>query len=95
MFLVTGEGNLDRRKKAVSYGDGRFKARATATDYAANYTCSTLYQFRGRGDSISPVDGHDYFLEVFIIKDWLVDLDASEVSLETCNRIIQYAINDA
>ena len=45
--------------------------------------------------SISPVDGHDYFLEVFIIKDWLVDLDASEVSLETCNRIIQYAINDA
>ena len=45
--------------------------------------------------SISPVDGHDYFLEVFIIKDWLADLDSREVSAETCNRIIQYAINDA
>ena len=45
--------------------------------------------------SIAPVDGHAYFLEVFIIKDWLVDLGSSEVSVETCNRIIQYAINDA
>lgn len=45
--------------------------------------------------SISPVDGHTYFLEVFIIKDWLADLSSSEVSLETCNRIIQYALNDA
>jgi hypothetical protein len=45
--------------------------------------------------SISPVDGHNYFLEVFIIKDWLADLGSSEVSLETCNRMIQYAINDA
>jgi hypothetical protein len=45
--------------------------------------------------SISPVDGHNYFLEVFIIKDWLEDLDSREVSEETCNRIIQYAINDA
>jgi hypothetical protein len=44
---------------------------------------------------IAPVDGHDYFLEVFIIKDWLMDLGSSEVSEETCNRIIQYAINDA
>jgi hypothetical protein len=45
--------------------------------------------------SITPVDGHDYFLEVFIIKDWLDDLGSSEVSEATCNRIIQYAINDA
>ncbi|MES2440843.1 MAG: hypothetical protein V4584_17385 [Verrucomicrobiota bacterium] len=44
---------------------------------------------------IAPIDDHDYFLEVFIIKDWLVDLGSAEVSQETCNRIIQYAINDA
>lgn len=45
--------------------------------------------------SIAPIDGHNYFLEVFIIKDWLVDLDCREVSEDTVNRIIQYATNDA
>ncbi len=45
--------------------------------------------------STVPIDGHDYFLEAFIIKDWLDDLDSPEVTSEQCNRIIQYAINDA
>ena len=47
------------------------------------------------GGSIVPIDGHDYFLEVFIIKDWVDELDSTGVTPEQCNRIIQYAINDA
>jgi len=45
--------------------------------------------------SITPIDGYEYFLEVFIIKDWVKELDSSEVTVAQCNRIIQYAINDA
>ena len=45
--------------------------------------------------STVPIDGHDYFLEAFIIKDWVDELESPEVTPEQCNRIIQYAINDA
>ena len=45
--------------------------------------------------STAPIDGHYYFLEVFIIKDWVDELDAQGVTTDQCNRIIQYAINDA
>lgn len=45
--------------------------------------------------STAPIQEHYYFLEVFIIKDWLEELDSPVVSEETCNRIVQYAINDA
>jgi hypothetical protein len=55
----------------------------------------TIIVSQPESGTIAPIDGHEYLLEVFIIKDWLVDLDTSEVSAETCNRIIQYAINDA
>ena len=44
---------------------------------------------------VLPIDGHHYFGEVFIVKEWLSDLRVSKVSIEACNRIIQYAINDA
>ena len=43
----------------------------------------------------APIEGHNYFLEVFIIKDFLEDLESSQVSVEACDRIIEYAINDA
>jgi hypothetical protein len=45
--------------------------------------------------STVPIDGNDYFLEVFIIKEWLDELGCQCVTTEQCNRIIQYAINDA
>ena len=45
--------------------------------------------------STVPIDEHDYFLEAFIIKNWVDELESPEVSPEQCNRIIQYAINDA
>ena len=46
-----------------------------------NADSDTIIVPQPEGGSISPVDGHNYFLEVFIIKDWLVDLDSSEVNL--------------
>ena len=45
--------------------------------------------------STAPIDGHAYFLEAFIIKDWVDELDVNKITHEQCNRIIQYAINDA
>ncbi|MCB1233115.1 MAG: hypothetical protein KDN19_22925, partial [Verrucomicrobiae bacterium] len=45
--------------------------------------------------STAAIDGHDYFLEAFIIKDWVDELDSPEITTEHCSRIIQYAINDA
>src|SRR6218665_3048825 len=40
--------------------------------------------------SSAPIDGHEYFLEAFIIKDWLEELGSPEVTIEECDRIIQY-----
>ena len=37
--------------------------------------------------NIRPIDGYDYFLEVFIIKEWIEDLKA-KVNDEVCIRII-------
>lgn len=48
--------------------------------------------------ALKAVTGKDYFLEVFIARDFLQDLTGSQeyASLEAkCNRLIQYAENDA
>jgi hypothetical protein len=43
--------------------------------------------------------GMEYFLEVFIardfLEDWLVGLETEPTLEEKCQRIIEYAINDA
>lgn len=62
-------------------------------EWSAN--SDTIIAPQPENGSTKPIDEHDYVLEVFIIKEWLVALDSSEVGVETCNRIIQYAINGA
>jgi hypothetical protein len=46
-----------------------------------------------------PPDGYDYFLEIFIarefLEDWKASLGAEPSMSQTCARLIQYAVNDA
>jgi hypothetical protein len=60
-----------------------------------NEESETIIALQPEDGSIEPLDGHSYFLEVFIVKEWLEELNEKEVSKSTCDRIIQYAINDA
>jgi hypothetical protein len=60
-----------------------------------NADSETILLPQPENGSTEPIQGHSYFLEVFIVKDWLDELNQKEVSLETCNRIIKYAKNDA
>lgn len=39
--------------------------------------------------------GYDYFLEVFIIQEFLEDLKGHDGAEEKCKRIIRYAVYDA
>ncbi|MGK0447676.1 MAG: hypothetical protein ACJA2M_001454 [Polaribacter sp.] len=39
--------------------------------------------------------GFEYFLEVFIIKDWIEELGDQVLDIDVVKRIIQYAENDA
>jgi len=60
-----------------------------------NEGSETIIVSQPEDGSIEPINGHSYFLEVFIVKEWLEELNEREVSKATCDRIIQYAINDA
>ena len=58
-------------------------------------TSDAILTLQPEDGSAVTIDGHDYFLEAFIIKDWVDHFDSPEISPEQCNRIIRYAINDA
>ena len=59
-----------------------------------------VVELQAEEDAPNKVNNFSYFLETFIIKEWVEDLEASEdyknISLtDICNRIILYAKHDA